>query len=104
MIEGDIGHGGMDGGLQVIAAAARVAGADVDGHLHGAGIGAHHAGVDLDEVTDRNRAVEADAAGVHRNGALRGPLHGAGRTGLIDPLHGGAAVDLATPVDVGGLG
>ena len=51
VVQGDIGHGGMDGGLQVFAAAAGVAGADVDGHLHGAGIGAHHTGVYFDEVT-----------------------------------------------------
>ena len=94
----------MNGGLQLLTAAARVAGAHVDRHLHGAGIGAHHAGIDLNEVADVNRAVKANAAGIHRNGVFTRPLHRAGRACLIDPLHGGAAVDIAAPVDVCGLG
>ena len=50
-----------------------------------------------------DRLVEADAARVHRCGAFTGPLHRAGHAGLIDPLHGGAAVHIAAPVDVGRL-
>lgn len=103
-VQGNIGHGGVDGCFEVIAAAAGIAGADVDGHLHGAAVRAHHAGIDLNEIADGNGLIKADATGVDGDGALAGLLHGAGGAGLIDPLHRGAAVYLAAPVDVGGLG
>ena len=104
VIDGHVGHRRVDGGLEVRTALGRRAGAYVDRHLHGAGIRDHHAGVDLNEITDGNGTVEANAARVRGDGLLAGPLHGARGAGLIDPFHGRAAVDLAAPVDVRGLG
>ena len=103
-VGGDVGEGGVDRRLQVLAAAARIARTHVGVHAHGALAGAGQACVDLDEVTDGDRAIEADAACIDGHSLLTGPFHRAGGAGGIDPLHRGASVDLAAPVDVGRLG
>lgn len=103
-IDPDVGDRGVDGRLEMLTPTLGIATADMDGHLHGTLIGSHHPGIHLDEITDGDRVVEADPAGVHSNGVIAGPFHGAGRTGFIDPFHRGSTVDLATPVDVCGLG
>src|SRR5699024_5593408 len=103
-VHGEIRHGRVDGGGEVIAATASFARAHVHRHLHRTAISAHHARVDLDEITNVNWLVEANAAGINSNCLLTSPLHGAPCGGLMDPVQSGATVNIAAPVNIRGLG
>ena len=67
--------------------------------------GEQQPGLDLDEVTDAQRSVEAHPTGVDGDvGRASGPPRRQHVGGLVDPAHDDAAVHLAAPVDVGGSG
>lgn len=90
----------MDGELHAAASFPWVTGIYVHADLHRSCVGADDACVDLDKVSDLDGAVESDPSGVDGNSAVPGEFHGAGGGRFVDPGHGGAAVDFASPVHV----
>src|SRR5690606_33989356 len=72
--------------------------------MHAGIAGIDDARAHLDQMTYVNRLDETNAAHIHRHAILPAPPHRAGVTGLIDPFHYGAAVDLTAKIDFRWLG
>lgn len=68
--------------------------------LHGTRIGADDSGVGFNKVADLDRPIEPDSSRIDRDSAMPSEFHCAGGGCFVDPCHGGAAVDFATPVDI----
>src|ERR671930_2104337 len=83
---------------------ARVAGVYVDRHVHTRPAGIGDLRAHLDQLADLDRAHELDPAHVRRHAVGAAPPGRTGVTGLVDPLHDRAAVNLSAEVDVGRLG
>jgi hypothetical protein len=72
--------------------------------MHALGSRVHEPGLNLHDVADQQRAVEADAAGEHGHRVHSAVAGGADVGGFVDPLHHDAAVHLSAPVHVRGSG
>jgi len=65
--------------------------------------GIDHVGIDLDDLADTDRFQETDSAYVNRDTVGLRPVPRTGIAGLVDPLHHGAAVNLAAKIDIRGF-
>src|SRR4051812_32862876 len=82
----------------------RIAGVDIDRNVEAGATGPDHQGPELHQLAHPDRAEEVQPAKVHRDAIGAGPSGGAGVSGLVDPFHHGAAVDLAPEVHILRLG